>query len=147
MAGDANLKLIKGVTLNWVSGRYEEILPYVADDAVYEIAPGSLEKFSPLFGTFRGKKAIAGWYETNRQIPLRGGFHPFCKIGNLGEFISAGNQVISYGRMPKTRTEPASDWVAIWTLKREKIVHCWLVMDTASTFLKFKKFNPKAVLK
>ncbi len=147
MAGDANLKLIMGVTLNWVSGRYEQIMPHVANDAVYEIARGSLEKLSPLFGTFRGKKAIAGWYETNRQIPLKGSFHPFCKIGNLGKFISAGNQVISYGTMPKTRTEPACDWVAIWTLRRGKIVHCWLVMDTASAFLKFKKFHPRAMLK
>jgi hypothetical protein len=146
MAGDANLKLIKDVTWNWVSGQYQQILPKVANDAVYEIAPGSLEKFSPLFGKFRGKKAIAEWYETNSKIPLRGVFRPFCRMGNLGSFISAGNQVISYGTMPKTRAEPASDWVAIWTLKRGKIVRCWLVLDTASTFLKFKKFNPKAVL-
>jgi hypothetical protein len=147
MAQDANLKLIKAVTFYWVSGMYEKILPYVADDALYEIAPGSLEKLSPLFGTFKGKKAIQKWYETNQQIPLKGGFKPFCAPANLGQFISTGNKVVSYGRMPKTRLEPASDWVAIWTLKRGKIVHCWLVLDTASTFLKFKRLNPKAMLK
>lgn len=48
--------------------------------------------------------------------------------------------------MPETGTEPASDWVAIWTLDGGKIKHCWMVMDTASTFLKLKKQNPKLVL-
>jgi hypothetical protein len=146
MADDANLELIKNVTLNWVQKKYEQILPKVADNAVYEIARGSLEKFSPLFGTFRGKEEIAGWYELNSQIPLKGAFHPFCGFRDMGEFISAGKQVISYGTMPDAEAEPATDWVAIWTLEGGKIVRCWLVLDSASTFLKFKKFNPEAAL-
>lgn len=146
MAVDDNLTLIKNVTFNWVSGQYEKILPYVADDAVYEIARGAIEKFSPLFGTFRGKKEIERWYESNRQVPLTGAFRPFCVIGDTGTFIGAGDKVINYGTMPETPIEPACDWVAIWTLQPGMIKHCSMVMDTAATFIKFKKFNPKATL-
>jgi hypothetical protein len=147
MPENANLKLIKGVTFYWVSGQYEKILPHVADNAVYVIARGSLEKLSPLFGTFRGKAAIRRWYAKNRQVSLKGVISPFCLVGDLGKFIVVKSQVISYGTMPKTKTEPSCDWVAIWTLKRGKIVHCWLVMDTATAFLKLRRANPRAVLK
>jgi hypothetical protein len=147
MAEDTNLKIIKQVTRDWVSGRYDDILPFVADDAVYVIARGSLEKLSPLFGTFEGKAAIKRWYDSNRQVTMKGGIRPFCSPENLGKFIRAGNQVISCGSMPGTRAGPASDWIAIWTLKRSKVVHCWLVMDTATAFVKMRRANPKLVLK
>jgi len=147
MAENANLKLIKGVTFDWVSGQYKKILPHVADKAVYVIARGSLEKLSPLFGTFRGKAAIKRWYAKNQQIPLKGGINPFCLVGDLGKFIVVEDQVISYGTMSKTKTEPSCDWVSIWTLKRGKIMRCWLVMDTATAFLKLQKADPKALLK
>ena len=146
MADDENLKLIKNVTFNWVSGRYEQIMPYVAEDAVYEIARGPIERFSPLFGTFRGKKEIERWYESNRQVPLTGAISPFCLIGDLGSFISAGDKVINYGTMTATKTEPACDWVAIWTVEQGMLKHCWMVMDTATAFLKLKKQQPDAVL-
>ena len=69
-----------------------------------------------------------------------------CLIGDLGEFIGAGDKVINYGTMSKTPTEPACDWVAIWTLDEGMIRHCWMVMDTATAFLKLKRLNPKLVL-
>jgi hypothetical protein len=147
MADDANLALIKKVTLLWVSKDYDAILPYVADDAVYVIARGSLEKFNPnLFGTFRGKEPIRGWYKSNREVADLGAIHPFCRIGNPGEFISAGHHVINYGTMTATSTEPACDWTAIWTVSSGLIKNCTMVMDTASTFLKLKHADPTLVL-
>ena len=144
---DENVELITKVTFNWVHGNYQDILPYVAEDAVYEIAKGAIEKFSPLFGVFRGKPAIARWYEANTQAAASPtGIRPFCFIGDLGEFIGAGDKVINYGTMKQTSTEPACDWIAIWTLDAAMIKHCWLVMDTAAAFLKLKKQNPKIVL-
>ncbi len=144
---EENLALIQTVTLRWVHGNYAEILPYVAEDAVYEIARGAIEQFSTLFGTFRGKPAIARWYEANAQTAASPtGVRPFCLIGDLGEFIGAGDKVINHGTMSKTPTEPACDWVAIWTLDGGMIKHCWMVMDTATAFLKLKKQNPKLVL-
>jgi hypothetical protein len=144
---EENLALIQKVTLNWVHGNYQDILPYVAEDAVYEIARGTIEKFSTLFGTFRGKAEITRWYEANSQEAASPtGIRPFCLIGDLGTFIGAGDKVINYGTMSKTPTEPACDWVAIWTLDGGMIKNCWEVMDTATTFLKLKKYNPKLVL-
>jgi hypothetical protein len=147
MAGENNLAVIEEATKNWVYGNYEKILPYVADDAVYEIAKGPIEKFSTLFGTFKGIGEIKIWYESNKQNAAAvNGIKPFCAPANLGKFIAADDKVINMGTMPQTSTEPASDWVAIWTLEGGKIKHCWLVMDTASTFLKLKRNNPKLVL-
>lgn len=142
MPDSANLKLIKAVTLDWVSGQYDKIMPHVADDAVYVIARGSLEKLSPLFGTFSGSAAISQWYKENRLVSSKGGVSPFCRLGNLGEFIDAGEQVISFGTMPETAAEPACDWVAIWTLAQGKIIKCWLVMDSAAVSFKLRKANP-----
>jgi hypothetical protein len=147
MPDDANLELIKKVTFLWVSKNYDAILPYVADDAVYVIARGSLEKFNPhLFGTFRGKDEIKGWYKSNSEAAALGVIHPFCLIGDTGEFISAGNHVINYGTMTATSTEPACDWTAIWTVRGGLIKNCTMVMDTASTFLKLKHADPTLVL-
>jgi len=146
MADDDNLKLIKNVTFNWVSGRYDQIMPYVAEDAVYEIARGPIEKLSPLFGTFRGKKEIERWYESNSQVSSTQAITPFCLVGDLGSFISAGDKVINYGTMTATKTEPACDWVAIWTVEHGMLKHCWMVMDTATAFLKLKRQQPDAVL-
>jgi hypothetical protein len=146
MADDANLKLIKEVTFLWVSKQYDRIMPYVADDAVYEIAREAIEKFSPLFGTFRGKKEIERGYEANSQAALVKAITPFCLIGDLGEFISAGDKVVNHGTMTATKTEPACDWVAIWTVESGMLKHCWMVMDTATAFLKLKKEQPNAVL-
>lgn len=146
MADDDNLKLIKNVTFLWVSKQYERIMPYVAEDAVYEIARGAIEKVSPLFGTFRGKKEIEGWYEANAQAAATLAITPFCLVGDLGSFISAGDKVINYGTMTATKTEPACDWVAIWTVEAGMLKHCWMVMDTATAFLKLKKQQPDAVL-
>jgi ketosteroid isomerase-like protein len=146
---DANLELIKRVTFLWVSRNYDAILPFVAYDAVYVIARGSLEKFNPhLFGTFRGKDAIKGWYQSNAEAAAAavGAIRPFCLIGDTGEFISAGNHVINYGTMTATSTEPACDWTAIWTVRDGLIKNCTMVMDTATTFLKLKHANPSLVL-
>jgi hypothetical protein len=100
-----------------------------------------------LFGTFKGIGEIKIWYESNKQNAAAvNGIKPFCAPANLGKFIAADDKVINMGTMPQTSTEPASDWVAIWTLEDGKIKHCWLVMDTASTFLKLKRNNPKLVL-
>lgn len=142
MVGEDNLKLIKDVTEKWVYGKYDDILPHVADDAVYEIARGAIQKYSELFGTFTGKAEIKIWYESNRED----GIKPFCAPGNLGSFVAAGDKVISLGTMPKFKAVPESDWVAIWTLDGGKIKHCWLVMDTATAFLKLKHHNPALVL-
>ena len=147
MAGENNLALIEEVTKNWVYGNYDKILPLVADDAVYEIAKGPIQKFSALFGTFTGKKEIAIWYESNKQQAAAvNGIKPFCTPADPGKYIAADDKVINMGTMPETGTEPASDWVAIWTIEGGMIKHCWLVMDTASTFLRLKKQNPKIVL-
>ena len=146
MTEDDNLELIKRVTRLWVTQKYDEILPYVADDAVYVIARGSLEKFSPLFGTFRGKDEIKRWYESNTHVAAIGGIRPFCLDVNLGEFVSAGNHVINFGTMTETKTEPACDWTAIWTVKDGLIKGCTMVMDTATAFLRLKRANPGLVL-
>jgi hypothetical protein len=146
MADDDNLKLIKNVTFHWVSRQYQQIMPYVAEDAVYEIARGAIEKFSPLFGTFRGKKEIERWYEANAQAAVASAITPFCLKDDLGSFISAGDKVINYGTMAATGTEPACDWVAIWTVESGMLKHCWMVMDTATAFLKLKRRQPDAVL-
>lgn len=146
MADDDNLKLIKNVTFLWVSRQYKEIMPYVADDAVYEIGRGAIEKFSPLFGTFRGKKEIERWYESNTQAAAASAITPFCLVGDLGSFIGAGEKVINYGTMTATKTEPECDWVAIWTVESGMLKHCWMVMDTATAFLKLKRNQPDAVL-
>ena len=146
MAGEKNLALIEDVTRKWVSGKYDEILPYVADDAIYQIARGAIEKYSALFGTFTGKGEITTWYEANRQASATIGIRPFCAPANFGTFFAAGDKVINLGSMPKIKSMPESDWVAIWTLDGGKIKHCWMVMDTASTFLKMKHHNPKLVL-
>ena len=141
---NTNLKLVKKITGYWVNGRYEEILPSVTDDAVYEIGPGVIEKTVPgLFGTFRGKKQIKDWYAANAGAAIR----PFCRVNDLGEFFAAGERVVNFGRMRKTRAEPACDWVAIWTLRRNMVTHCWLVLDTASVFLKWKRLHPRATLR
>jgi hypothetical protein len=143
---DANLELIQKITFLWVNKRYDEILPFVADDAVYVIARGSLEKFSPLFGTFRGKYEIQRWYESNRQIAELGGIRPFCLIGDLGEFISAGNHVINFGTMTATGTEPTCDWTSIWTVRGGLVKSCNMVMDTAAAFIKLRNADPTLVL-
>ncbi len=143
---DDNLKLIQKVTFLWVNKRFEEILPLIADDAVYVIARGSLEKFSPLFGTFRGKYEIQRWYESNQQVEAIGGIRPFCLIGDLGEFIPAGNHVINFGTMTETKTEPACDWTSIWTVRGGLIKSCTMVMDSATAFLKLKRADPTLVL-
>jgi hypothetical protein len=146
MAQVSNLTLIKRVTKDWVTGEYDDILPFVDDDAEYIIARGSLEKASDLFGTFKGKTKIKQWYDRNRQVTLTGGIHPFCKVENLGKFMAVGKQVVSYGTLPKSGPVPASDWIAIWTLKRKKIVQCWLVMDTATAFVRLRRANPRLAL-
>jgi hypothetical protein len=146
MADDANLALIKQVTQDWVTGNYDAIMPHVADDAEYLIARGSMAKLSPLFGHFKGKPAIKRWYDSNRQVKKQRGVQPFCRPGNLGEFIATGDQVVSFGSLPAGGGAPASDWVAIWTVKRDMVAKCWLVMDTATAFVKMKKANPKLKL-
>jgi hypothetical protein len=140
---NANLKLIRKITSYWVHGQFDKILPSVADDAVYEIGRGVIGRTVPLFGTFRGKKQIQDWYTANAKST----FKPFCRVEQLGEFFASGNRVVNLGTMPKTRLEPDCDWVAIWTLRRNMVIHCWLVLDTASVFLKWKRLNPKAVLR
>jgi hypothetical protein len=148
MPQDPNVKLIIDVTRDWVTGKYEKILPFVADKAVYIIARGKLEAFSKLFGTFRGKPAITRWYAENKRVIQSGGIHPFCSPTVFGKYIAVGkNQVLNYGTMPKTSAAPPCDWVALWTLSRGKITECWLVMDTTSAFLKLKKANPRLALK
>ena len=146
MADDANLTLIKQVTQNWVTGNYDAILPVVADDAEYIIARGSLAKLSPLFGHFKGKNAIKKWYASNKQVKQQKGVHPFCTPSNLGEFISTGDQVVSFGTLPAGGGAPKSDWVAIWTVKQGLVAKCWMVMDTATAFVKMKKGNSKLKL-
>jgi hypothetical protein len=146
MADDDDLKLIKNVTFLWVSKQYDKIIPYVAEDAVYEIGRGAIEKFSPLFGTFRGKKEIEQWYKSNALAAAASAITPFCVIGDLGTFISAGDKVINYGTMTETKTEPACDWIAIWTVESGMLKHCSMVMDTATAFLKLKRDQPDAVL-
>ena len=146
MADDANMELIKKVTYLWVHQKYDDILPLVADDAVYVIARGSLEKFSPLFGTFRGKEEIRRWYASNKQVTESGGIRPFCAPANLGEFVSAGNHVVNFGTMTATGTEPDCDWTAIWVVRGGLIKSCTMTMDTASTFLKLKRADPTLVL-
>lgn len=146
MAEDANLALIKQVTLDWVTGNYDAIMPHVADDAEYQIARGSMAKLSPLFGHFKGKAAIKKWYVSNKRVKEQRGIHPFCVAGNLGEFIATGDKVVSYGTLRAGGGAPASDWVAIWTVKQDMVSHCWLVMDTATAFVKMKKANSKLKL-
>jgi hypothetical protein len=146
MADDANLTLIKQVTQDWVTGNYDAIMPHVADDAEYKIARGSMAKLSPLFGHFKGKNAIKRWYASNKQVKQQSGIQPFCRAGNLGQFISTGDQVVSFGSLPAGGGAPASDWVAIWTLKQGMIAECWMVMDTATAYVKMKKANPKLKL-
>lgn len=147
MAGEKNLALIEDVTKKWVSGKYDEILPYVADDAIYQIARGAIEKYSTLFGTFKGIGEIKTWYASNKQNAAAvNGIKPFCAPANFGTFFAAGDKVINLGSMPKTKAVAESDWVAIWTLDGGKIKHCWMVMDTAGTFLKLKHHNPKLML-
>jgi hypothetical protein len=142
----SNLQIIKNVTTYWVTKQYDKIFSFLADDAVYEIGRGVLDESIPLFGTFRGKKQIERWYQTNSDLQTSPGFEPFCKPVGTGEFIDAGNQIVNFGRMPRSRDEPMCDWVALWTLKRGKITRCWLVLDTASVFVKWKKHNPNASL-
>jgi hypothetical protein len=146
MADDTNLALIKQVTQDWVTGNYDAIMPHVADDAEYQIARGSLAKLSPLFGHFKGKAQIKKWYASNKQVKQQGGIRPFCTPGNLGEFISTGDQVVSFGTLPAGGGAPKSDWVAIWTVKQGMVSNCWLVMDTATAFVKMKKANPRLKL-
>ena len=144
---DVNVGLIKNVTFLWVAKDYEAILPFVADDAVYVIARGTLEKFNPyLFGTFRGKDAIKGWYKTNLDVAALGAIRPFCLVGTPGEFIGAGDHVINFGTMPASGAEPACDWIAVWTVKNNLIKNCTMVMDTASTFVKLKLADPNLAL-
>jgi hypothetical protein len=147
MAEDSNLKLIKRVTKDWVTGQYDDIMPFVDDKAQYVIARGSLERVSDLFGTFTGKAKIRKWYDLNKQVIHSGGIHPFCTPANLGKFMAVGNKVVSYGSLPRSGTAPANDWVAIWTLRRNKIIHCWLVMDTATAFVKLRRANPRLALR
>src|SRR5262249_40442118 len=130
MADDPNVALIKDMTLKWVTKQFEEILPKVADDAEYIIGRGSLAKVSPLFGHFKGKAQIKKWYQSNMQVKQQRGVQPFCSVKVLGEFISAGDQVINFGSLPPGGGAPASDWVAIWTVKGGMIEKCSLVMDT-----------------
>jgi hypothetical protein len=146
MSEETNLALIKDVTDKWVNGKYDDILPHVADDAEYQIARGSMAKLSPLFGHFKGKAQIKKWYDSNRQVKKQSGIQPFCRPGNLGKFMATGDQVVSYGSLPAGGGAPTSDWVAIWTVKQDMISQCWLVMDTATTFVKMKKVNPRLKL-
>ena len=76
----------------------------------------------------------------------QGGIHPFCAPGNLGEFIATGDQVVSFGTLRAGGGAPASDWVAIWTVKQGLITKCWMVMDTATAYVKMKKGNAKLKL-
>jgi hypothetical protein len=146
MAEDSNLTLIKQVTQNWVTGNYDAILPVVHDNAEYIIARGSMAKLSKLFGHFKGKPAIKRWYASNQQVKQQGGIHPFCVPGNLGEFIATGDQVVSFGTLRAGGGAPTSDWVAIWTVNQGLITKCWMVMDTATAYVKMKKGNAKLKL-
>jgi hypothetical protein len=146
MSTESNVALIKKATEYWVTGRYELIFPSIADDAIYIVGRGSLEKASPLFGTFQGKAAIKQWYESNTTVQKAGGIRPFCTPTNLGEFVGVGDDVISYGSYPASEGVPLSDWVAIWTVKQDMIVKCWLVMDTATAFVRLKKGDPRLSL-
>lgn len=142
MSTESNVALIKKATEYWVTGRYELIFPSIADDAIYIIGRGSIEKASPLFGTFQGKAAIKQWYKSNTTIKESGGIHVFCEPANLGQFLGVGDDVISYGSYPASGGVPLSDWIAIWTVKQDLIVKCWLVMDTATAFVRLKKGDP-----
>lgn len=142
MSTESNVALIKKATEYWVNGKYELILPSIANDATYIIGRGSLAKVSNLFGTFQGKPAIQEWYKANAQAESVGAIRPFCKKDNLGQFLGVGDRVFSYGNYPESDGVPLSDWIAIWTLREDMIVHCWLVMDTATAFVRLKKRNP-----
>ena len=62
---EENLALIQTVTLRWVHRKLRgDSAPTLPRTPCTRLHAAAIEQFSTLFGTFRGKPAIARWYES-----------------------------------------------------------------------------------
>lgn len=89
---DKNLELIANLYHLHDAKQDDKILDLLTDDCVYRIGIGDSEGMVPYHGTYQGKAAIAGYYNTRRSLTVR----PFC--GFIIPVLADGPWVICYGR-------------------------------------------------
>jgi hypothetical protein len=130
--------IVKRILGAWIARKYDQILPYLADDVIYVIGEGAAKSICHTAGTFGGKEKVKLWYDSHTWLMSVYGesiITPLCEIVSPPQVMTyyddSESTVIATGTVGLgVPQELPCLWMSTWLFKGDRVGKMTLIADS-----------------
>ena len=143
--------IVKTILGAWIARKYDQILPYLADDVVYVIGEGAAKSICHTAGTFGTKEKVKLWYESHTWLMSVYGesiITPLCGIVAPPQVVTyydaSQRTVIATGTVGLgVPQELPCLWMSTWLFKGDLVAKMTLIADSVGGVEQFAEARRK----